>query len=395
MCNSKIGKVLSDRRVVHMKVHDNLSFDEWNVRTSRIRGQYRETASACETALLACSFILCLLPLSACSGDDNSPSDARPPYDARLDASPADAWLPPFDARPDASRLPPDALLDASYIPPDAPWDGPTGGNDAVTDAPLNDAAIRLPVTIIATGNLPAGVHGMAISNTGRLFYSDSFKNQDPTVARVYYLDAPYTGQPISTGIVALLPTGLLWEDSSLFLCDTQAGKVFQFNGSFNLVKEWTASAPWNVARDSNGDLLTVSNNGALQRLNADGTSTTLFTGMDFPFGLAPLSDGTVWISEQGVNSGRVTRRTLEGAVIDTVDYPWENPEGLLLDERGTLWIADTMIGSIVRVDGFGLEVVSEGLRQPIVLAGHSSTSILTNVSGGTNPRLHQIELGE
>lgn len=337
--------------------------------------------------------ILCGLVLGACSDDAPSqPPDASPIPDARPDATPGptpDASMPPA---PDAS-VPDAAVLDAAV--PDAAVPDAAVPDAAVPDAIVSDAAPRPPVTVSPLGRLVGGVHGMAVSDTGRLFYSDSFRNQ-ATPAQVYYLDPPYAGPPVATGITATLPAGLLWENGSLLLCDTQTGQVRQFDESFAQVRQWTGSAPWNVARDASGDLLIITYNGALQRLNDDGSATTLFSGLDAPFDLAPAPDGTVWISEQGATApGKVTRRTLDGTIVESIEHAWENPEGLLLDEQGTLWIAETSAGAILRYDAGGLEVVDDTLTLPIVLTPHSPGVILVNARRDGLSQVFQIEVGK
>lgn len=46
----------------------------------------------------------------------------------------------------------------------------------------------------------------------------------------------PFAGTPTSTGIIAGLPAGLLWETDTLFVCDTQNGQVRQYDDTFTLV---------------------------------------------------------------------------------------------------------------------------------------------------------------
>jgi streptogramin lyase len=113
-------------------------------------------------------------------------------------------------------------------------------------------------------------------------------------------------------------------------------------------------------------------------------TATTLFSGLDAPFGIASAGDGTVWVSEQGASApGKVTRRTLTGTVVETVTYGWDNPEGLHVDDAGTLWIAETSLGQFLRYDGFTLEVVGQGLGLPVVITSSGPGSLLANSANG------------
>jgi streptogramin lyase len=146
------------------------------------------------------------------------------------------------------------------------------------------------------------------------------------------------------------------------------------------VVQQWTASAPWNITRLPDGTLLTVANGGQVQRLENNGTATTLFSGLDAPFGIASAGDGTVWISEQGASApGRVTRRTLTGAVVDTISYGWDNPEGLHVDDAGDLWIAETSLGQILRYDGVTLQLVGQNLGLPVVITRRGPGALLAS----------------
>ncbi len=232
----------------------------------------------------------------------------------------------------------------------------------------------------------PGGIHGLAVdATTGRLYLSDSFGNVDHT-RRIYVLDPPYTGRLRSTRISGITPAGLMFDGDSLYMCDVSANLVRQFDRFGRAVRSVSAQAPWNITALPDGGLLTVSNDGLVQRLpdndNDKGTrAITLFAGLDAPFGIASAGDGTIWISEQGTGGrpGRVTRRDLGGKIIEELSYPWDNPEGLLVDEEGALWIAETGLGQLLRFDGMELALVGEGLGLPVAIAQSGPGTLLLN----------------
>ncbi|HEU4412142.1 MAG TPA: hypothetical protein VFS43_43270 [Polyangiaceae bacterium] len=281
---------------------------------------------------------ICALVLASCAGDAGRPD--------------ADAGEPALDERA--------AQLDAA----------------AAADEGTSPLAEGPSLSVVRP--FPGGVHGMAVSGTGRLFFSDSFGNVSST-RRVYALDPPYTGAFAATKITGALPAGLLFDDGLLYVCDVAASRVRAFDAKLRGVKEWHPATPWGIARLPGGALVTVSNDGVVQRLEPDGAVTTLFGGLDAPFGIAAAADGTVWVSEQGVGAGRVTRRSLDGAVLETVAYPWDNPEGLLVDHQGVLWVAETGLRQLVRYDGSAATTFASNIGLPVVITRRDADTLLIN----------------
>lgn len=227
--------------------------------------------------------------------------------------------------------------------------------------------------TISTVRPFVGGAHGLALAHNNRLYLSNSFGA--PVPRQVYYLDPPYTGAYVATGITGTTPSGLMSHGRSLFVCDVNGGTVREFDSSHNLIRRWSANTPWNLTALPNGDLLTVSNSGHVQQLLPSAkTAVTLFSGLDAPFGIAATADGTFWVSEQGaVSPGAVTRRDTAGQILESIPYAWNNPEGLLVDREGALWIAETGRGEILRYQGGVLEVVGAGLGLPVLLTQKKS----------------------
>jgi hypothetical protein len=264
----------------------------------------------------------------------------------------------------------------------------------AAEDTELTGSAELELAEISTIRAFPGGIHGMAVNASGRLFFSDSFGALG-NPRSVYFLDPPYTGAFTRTPHTGTIPAGLLFDRGFLFIADVATGTVRKINRRDQVVKQWTGvQQPWNLTRLPSGALLTVSNNGFVQRLNANLRVTTLFGGLDAPFGIASAGDGTIWVSEQGATEpGRVTRRSLTGAVLESIAYDWDNPEGLHVDANGDLWIAETGLGQILRYDGVELTVEGEGLGLPVVITGRDADSLLAN-SANLPAALLGIELG-
>lgn len=247
---------------------------------------------------------------------------------------------------------------------------------------------------ITTVRSFPSGIHGMAVTDTGRLYVTDSFGHMGSSKRFLYYVDPPYTGSFTATRISGAIPAGLMFDGGLLYMCDVSTGIVRGMDSNHRVRKAWLGvTQPWNITRLPDGTLLTVSHAGIVQRLEDDGSVTTLFGGLDAPFGIASAGDGTVWISEQGAGApGRVTRRTLAGEEVESIEYGWDNPEGLHVDGAGDLWIADTGLGQILRYDGVALNIEGEGLGLPVVITGVDGDSLLAN-SANLPPQLLSIEI--
>lgn len=249
--------------------------------------------------------------------------------------------------------------LGAACVADEADDDEPSGGEAAA-------AELSLLATVTPVRAFAGGVHGLALGTGDRLYLSNSFGSP----RQVFYLDPPYTGAYLPTGIAASIPAGLLARGDALYVADVAGNTVRKFDAQHQLVRQWTADAPWSLTAMPDGSILSVSNGGAVQRLRANNpTAVTLFDGLDAPFGIASAGDGTVWVSEQGaVAPGAVTRRKANGKIVETIAYPWDNPEGLLVDRQGALWIAETGRGEVLRYYQGQLTVVGAGQGLPVVL---------------------------
>lgn len=230
--------------------------------------------------------------------------------------------------------------------------------------------------TITTVRAFAGGIHGLAVAPSDRLYLSNSFGS--PVPRQVYYLDPPYTGAYIATGITSTSPAGLTFQGGHFYLCDVGGNTVREFDANHNLVRRWSASSPWNLTILPNNTLLTVSNAGSVQRLLPNTkTAVTLFSGLDAPFGIAANADGTFWVSEQGaINPGAVTRRNLAGQILESIPYAWNNPEGLFVDREGALWIAETGLGEVLRYHQGVLEVVGSGLGLPVILTQKQTSGV-------------------
>ena len=178
---------------------------------------------------------------------------------------------------------------------------GNSGGQGGAGGA---GGAVHLTPQATEVGPFVAGVHGIALSPDGVLYFSDSFANHASQPA-VYQLRPPYTGVPEATGITGPRPAGLLWHESSLYVCDPAARTVVRHDGAFVAQQVWSDVAAWNVAAHPTLGLVAVDFAGKLIQLHPDDTTTELFGGTLAPFDVAVDPNGELWLTEQGAAPGR------------------------------------------------------------------------------------------
>jgi hypothetical protein len=100
-----------------------------------------------------------------------------------------------------------------------------------------------------------------------------------------------------------------------------------------------------------NGDLLLLASSGVLHRIAADGSLTVfaaLPRGQYTRTNLAAAADGAVYVSG-GFHVGQVFRVSRDGAV-ETLASDLADPEGIAVDGRGAVYVAESSLHRIVRL---------------------------------------------
>ena len=101
----------------------------------------------------------------------------------------------------------------------------------------------------------------------------------------------------------------------------------------------------------ANGDLVLLASSGVLYRLAADGSLSvfaTLPRGQYTRTSLATAGDGTVYVSG-GFHVGQVFRVSQAGSV-ETIAADLADPEGIAVDGRGAVYVAESSLHRIVRL---------------------------------------------
>lgn len=280
----------------------------------------------------------------------------------------------------------------------DAPVDDDSAGATADDDDDDDDTAAAPPyaATIEIVGDLPAGVHGMAVADDGVLWYGDTFGNAS-AAQEVYTVAPPYNGEHVVVPLDLEQPAGMRFIDGDPYVCDLNGSRVVRLDSGLEIEQSWDVSYPWNVRAMPDGDVLVITYDQGLFRLNDDGTTELLFGGLALPFDLEPATADSVWISEQGEGTygeGRVARWALDGTQVEEIVGEWPNPEGMALDDRGTLWIAETDSGEIRRRDADGtLSVAFDEYTVPILITPIPDGDLLVNLRSALGNHLARIHL--
>jgi DNA-binding beta-propeller fold protein YncE len=266
--------------------------------------------------------------------------------------------------------------------------------------AAVDAATGPFAATVTEVGGFLAGSHGLAVDADGTLYASDTFKNHGAAPA-IYTIAAPFTGTPVALPVPVTQPAGLVVTTDALIVCDLGAGEVRRHPREASgfaaaAAMTWSVTAPWNAAVLPDGALAVVTNDGALVRLSPDGGTTPIARGLDAPFDVAIAADGTLWVSEQVADPaapGRIRRWNVDGTVATEITYAWKNPEGLALDARGYLWVADTERGELVRVAPDGAAEVVATAELPILVRRLPAGDGLLVTANRPTARLLRVDL--
>ena len=251
-------------------------------------------------------------------------------------------------------------------------------------------------IDVIPICSIPQGIHGIAVSNSGDIYFSDSFGNVN-YIRKIYKIIEPYTNGFEEIPIVGQLPAGLLWDDNNLYVADTQNNNVRKFNSNYELLNTWTVPGPWLIKKSNNNMIFVTSYNNQLFQLYETGAVEIIISDLAYPFGLEILDDNSIWISEQGGIDipGAIRKWSFEGQYLDEILYNWDNPEGLQLDVFGNLWIADTGAGKIFRYTNDGsLDAVVDNLNFPIIITNFVDNDLIFNTSGD-QPYFFKISIAD
>ena len=114
----------------------------------------------------------------------------------------------------------------------------------------------------------------------------------------------------------------------------------------------------------ANGDLVVTEDTvqGRLLRLRKDGSIEVMFSGLNRPEGLTIATDGSIFIAE--TSTGRVLK--FKNGQLNTVVDDLNEPDQIRFAPDGSLWITeDASPGQVLRLKNGSLETIATGLSYP------------------------------
>jgi uncharacterized protein (TIGR03437 family) len=239
-----------------------------------------------------------------------------------------------------------------------------SAGNWYVSDTSNNRIRMITPAGVISTvaGTGAAGFsgdsgiataaqfnspRGIAIDGSNNLYVADSGNNavREITAAGTITSIAGQLNNPASVAIDA---------QGSVYIADSGNNRIVRVTASGTASGFAKINGPLAVAVDASGNVV-VADASQIWKVAADGTPSSLITGLTSPAGLAFASDGTLLIADTGANA--IRRLDTSGVLtaiagIGTAGFSGDGssalaaqlsaPSGIALGANGTLLVADS-----------------------------------------------------
>ncbi|HEX5432334.1 MAG TPA: hypothetical protein VFW83_10220 [Bryobacteraceae bacterium] len=143
--------------------------------------------------------------------------------------------------------------------------------------------------------------------------------------------------------------------EGNLFIADTGNHRVRKVtpDGRIVAVKADGLVSPVYAMPGSFRDLYIADEGaGSIVKVTSGGDTVTLLSGLASPRGLALDRQGNLYFTE--ASGARVSRLAPDGTVMSIAPGEWNIPRGVTVDSPGDIFVADTGLQRIVRVDAAG-----------------------------------------
>ena len=215
----------------------------------------------------------------------------------------------------------------------------------------------------VALLNYPSGV---AADASGNLYIADRDNHRVRRVA---------SDGTITTIAPAVVPT-MAWSAPSgvsvdgagnIYVVDTGLEQVVRIApaGSVQPIAPNLLTGPVTAVADALGNVyIADAGAGNIRAVNAAGAVSTLVENLAGPHGLALDGAGHLFFTEQ--DAARVQRLDLvAGSLSQLAPGTWSIPRGIAVDAEGEVFVADTGLQQIIRVDASGKATVIAGTGGP------------------------------
>jgi hypothetical protein len=193
----------------------------------------------------------------------------------------------------------------------------------------------------------------------------------------------------ISSGFIH--PYKLIFDNADLIL--TMDGAIHRISpsGVVTKIADTPPGPPGSVSKFG-ADFIFVDNpGGQLLRITRDGVISVIATGLGLPN--VAVQEGSDFIvvdigtpTDEMLGPARLLRVSLDGNVTPIATQNLGGPAGLYIDEDG-YWVPDFILGRLLLVSREGnVEVVAEGLGQPLDIDFDGEAFIVTDFHNGFRP---------
>jgi hypothetical protein len=251
-----------------------------------------------------------------------------------------------------------------------------------LAEVQIDGNKISPPPTFSVVTELFQGIQGLSIGFQNRIYISDT-KGAFHPKKRVYFLDSPYDGKLNSLPINFSIPTGITFRKGHLYVCDIGKNVVLKIDSSNNIIQRWNTETPISLFWIAS-DLFSLSKGGVIEKLLVDGSVTKIIEKLVNPVSAISDRANNIWIAEEGskFQMPAISKRSLNGKLISTLNHNWSQPSSLAIDAYGILWTADIGANQVYTLENSEFNKIKIQTKAPILLAPFPPTDLLLLESG-------------
>ena len=233
-------------------------------------------------------------------------------------------------------------------------------------------------VEMIRNNSIPKGIHGLTMDPLGSIYFADTYSRLDDN-SRVYRLDKPYTGKPEATSIQGQSIAGLMWFQNRLYVAHFTANEIVIYDENLDFLESRPVNSPWNLENDGEnvyvisyeGEVGIVTNNRVKPIMNE----------LVLPFDMAYSGDQSLWVGQPltAGEEGKLIELDYRGDLLQEVVGVTE-PRGLVVTDRGFLYIADRGSSTLLKFNGEELSTISTFDAPPVCLEKMPNGNLLLNL---------------
>jgi uncharacterized protein (TIGR03437 family) len=234
--------------------------------------------------------------------------------------------------------------------------------------------------------------NGIAVDAIGNLFIADHDNNRirrmglDGTITTFAGTGASGNSGDGGAAMLATLngPSSVRFDAfGNLYIADTGNARIRMVTpGGIILPVITTAlSAPAYILFDKSQNLY-IADASAIFQVTPNGITSTVFSGLQHPRGMAFDANGNFYFAETGAK--QVWMFTPSGNHSLVASGVWNSPQGIAVDTSGNVLVADSGLAQVLSVNSFG-QVTPVSGTGTAGFAGDGGSSLLAQLNGPTD----------